>query len=128
MFLASIPILVYYFIAFYYVQAATIPGFYEKANDMPSPRVLKSHFKLKFLPREIEEKRPKLIYIARNPKDVAVSFFNFTAMTSNCETSNDWSRFLNSFCQNTCKQLIWLLERVKCLFSIYESTLCTEQA
>ncbi|KAJ8023654.1 Sulfotransferase family cytosolic 2B member 1 [Holothuria leucospilota] len=46
-------------------------------KDVPSPRVLTSHVQYSFLPKQFLEKRPKIIYIYRHPKDVLVSLFNF---------------------------------------------------
>lgn len=43
---------------------------------MQSPRVFKSHLPIHFLPANAQT-RAKLVYIARNPKDLVVSFFNF---------------------------------------------------
>ncbi|XP_070555610.1 sulfotransferase 1B1-like [Ptychodera flava] len=45
-------------------------------DDMESPRFLSSHFKYEDLPTQLLEKKPKVIYLARNPKDVAVSMLN----------------------------------------------------
>lgn len=82
-------------------KASTSPGLYEIAKDIKSPRLLKTHLGLNFLPREIEEKRPKIIYVARNPKDVTVSCFHFTALCNNCKTSDDWPSFLDTFYRET---------------------------
>ncbi|XP_070555615.1 sulfotransferase 1B1-like [Ptychodera flava] len=45
-------------------------------NSMESPRLLCTHMNYDRLPTELYEKKPKVIYLARNPKDVAVSAFN----------------------------------------------------
>ncbi|XP_005100074.1 sulfotransferase 1C2-like [Aplysia californica] len=47
---------------------------------LPSPRVLASHRWFQFLPKQAFEKKPRLVYVLRNPKDVWVSFFKL--MTS----------------------------------------------
>ncbi|XP_077979565.1 sulfotransferase 1B1-like [Glandiceps talaboti] len=52
-------------------------------TNMQSPRILNSHLRQEFLPKELEEKKPKVIYCARNPKDVAVSAYWFTQMLLN---------------------------------------------
>ncbi|XP_070577959.1 sulfotransferase 1E1-like [Ptychodera flava] len=46
-------------------------------DTQPSPRIIVSHLRPEFLPTQIEEKKPKVIYVARNPKDVAVSTFYY---------------------------------------------------
>ena len=45
----------------------------EKLATIKSPRVLNSHLTLKLLPREILTKKIKIIFVARNPKDVILS-------------------------------------------------------
>ncbi|XP_046333710.2 sulfotransferase 1C2-like [Haliotis rufescens] len=49
---------------------------FERANELPSPRVLNSHLHFCHLPEKLVEKRIKTIFIMRNPKDVSVSYFN----------------------------------------------------
>ena len=45
---------------------------------MPSPRVMKTHLTYSTTPRSADkDTMSKYIYIARNPKDVAVSYYHF---------------------------------------------------
>ncbi|KAL8611181.1 hypothetical protein ACOMHN_064471 [Nucella lapillus] len=44
--------------------------------DLPSPRVLNTHVPLTHLPTQALQKRTKVVYLFRNPKDVAVSMHN----------------------------------------------------
>lgn len=57
----------------------TYPGT-EAIADLPSPRLIKSHLPLNLLPSDINVKKPKIIYIARNPKDVVVSYYYFNLL------------------------------------------------
>ncbi|XP_002742018.1 sulfotransferase 1E1-like [Saccoglossus kowalevskii] len=50
-----------------------------KLEDIKSPRVLVSHVKPEYLPKQLHEKKNKIIYVARNPKDVAVSGYKMTS-------------------------------------------------
>ncbi|XP_054725391.1 luciferin sulfotransferase isoform X1 [Anastrepha obliqua] len=46
-------------------------------RDMPRPRFGRSHLTLDLLPRGFETVKPKIIYTARNPKDLCVSFYYY---------------------------------------------------
>lgn len=51
---------------------------WEKMCDYATPpRILKSHFPVCFLPKQVWTKNARVIYIVRNPKDMAVSLFYF---------------------------------------------------
>lgn len=46
-----------------------------QATATPSPRFFKSYLPVGLLPTQLWTVKPKMIYLARNPKDVAVSFY-----------------------------------------------------
>ncbi|XP_071493687.1 sulfotransferase 1A1-like [Diadema antillarum] len=48
----------------------------ENIERAPSPRVIQTHLRLKYMPEDLL-KKGKVIYVARNPKDTAVSWYNF---------------------------------------------------
>lgn len=55
------------------------PPFHLKVNidELPSPRAFKSHFSYEMMPCGLPSMAPgKYIYISRNPKDVAVSYWH----------------------------------------------------
>ncbi|XP_059623032.1 luciferin sulfotransferase-like [Phlebotomus argentipes] len=45
-------------------------------DKMTSPRLIKSHLPAPLLPKSIWEVKPKIIYVARNVKDAAISFYH----------------------------------------------------
>lgn len=46
-------------------------------QQTPPPYVIKNHLPAAFLPHSIWTVKPKIFYVARNPKDVALSFFDY---------------------------------------------------
>jgi hypothetical protein len=68
------------------------------AMGMPSPRTLKSHLPYHSIPGgEPANSIAKYIYIARNPKDVAVSLYYFTIQMKYYEFDGTWDRFFEHF-------------------------------
>jgi sulfotransferase len=53
---------------------------FRNADTMTSPRFIKTHLPPALLPTQIWTVAPQIVYIHRNPKDVAVSYFHHTAM------------------------------------------------
>ncbi|XP_070555619.1 sulfotransferase 1B1-like [Ptychodera flava] len=65
-------------------------------NSMESPRFLTTHAPYDLLPTQFHEKRPKLIYIARNPKDLVVSAFSHFSIRSR-HIYDEFSELLEEF-------------------------------
>jgi len=67
-------------------------------EQIPSPRILKVHWALPILPKAVWEKKAKVIYVVRNPKDVAVSFYHFcTALQGLMGFSGDFETCAKQF-------------------------------
>ncbi|KAM7359796.1 sulfotransferase 2 isoform 1-T2 [Cochliomyia hominivorax] len=49
----------------------------DTVKNMSRPRFSRSHLPWHLLPKDIETKKPKIIYTARNPKDLCVSFYHY---------------------------------------------------
>ncbi|CAG9801242.1 unnamed protein product [Chironomus riparius] len=49
---------------------------FEQCKNMPRPRHIKSHLPLFLLPDQLWSVNPKIIYVIRNPKDTAVSWYH----------------------------------------------------
>lgn len=76
-----------------FLDTLTSPHFpiqVSEINSLPSPRIFKTHLPYKIIPKGASNNTTcKYIYIARNPKDVAVSYFNF--ITSSNLIGNGYS-------------------------------------
>ncbi|XP_077880226.1 sulfotransferase 1A1 [Ictidomys tridecemlineatus] len=66
-------------------------------KDTPAPRLLKTHLQLALLPQSFLDQKVKVIYVARNAKDVAVSFYNFYKMAKGHPEPGTWDNFLEKF-------------------------------
>lgn len=59
---------------------ATILGVTESEidalNALPSPRHIKCHLPMGFMPEDVWQVKPNIIYVVRNPKDAAISYFH----------------------------------------------------
>lgn len=66
----------------------------------PSPRTLDSHLPMCFLPRQIKDKKIKIVHVARNPKDVLVSmFYHFGQL---CPTTLTLGHLMEKYVANEC--------------------------
>ncbi|XP_050392736.1 sulfotransferase 1B1 [Patella vulgata] len=72
------------------------PGF-KAVTAMESPRIIKSHLPMSFLPKQIKDKKPKIVYVARNAKDTVVSFYHFFKMLKLINYSGNLNDFVDGF-------------------------------
>ena len=65
---------------------------------LPSPRMFKTHSPYFLMPGgEPTTSSAKYIYLARNPKDTAVSYFHYSMSYMLYEHKGDWDDFFESF-------------------------------
>merc|ERR1740128_1626118 len=68
----------------------------EKIEEMSSPRVIKTHLPFYLLPPRLVD-TCKVVYVARNPKDVIVSYFHHHRLFSVQNTTTDIEKFADYF-------------------------------
>ncbi|KAM4562336.1 cytosolic sulfotransferase 2-like isoform 2-T2 [Odontesthes bonariensis] len=80
---------------------SNVPGFpsgLDKLNQLTTfPRIIKTHLPVHFLPQSFWEQNSKIIYVARNAKDTAVSYFVFDRMNMAQPEPGDWGSYLQRF-------------------------------
>ncbi|XP_076193049.1 sulfotransferase 1 family member D1-like isoform X4 [Aptenodytes patagonicus] len=69
----------------------------ELLEKTPSPRLVKTHLPVRLLPTSFRDKDCKVIYMARNPKDVVVSYYYFYQMAKVHPNPGTLGEFLETF-------------------------------
>ncbi|XP_021565985.1 sulfotransferase 1A1-like [Carlito syrichta] len=69
----------------------------ETLQDKPAPRLIKTRLPLALLPQTVLEQKVKVVYVARNAKDVAVSYYHFYRMAKLYPEPGTWDHFLEKF-------------------------------
>ncbi|KAK7604004.1 hypothetical protein V9T40_004277 [Parthenolecanium corni] len=65
----------------------------DQVENMSSPRCIKTHLPWDLLPTQINTVKPKIIYVARNPKDCSVSYYHY------CRLIHDFHGTFEDFCE-----------------------------
>ena len=89
---------------------------YQVAKLLPSPRFFKSHLPDHLIPPDVFTKKAKIVYVARNPKDLAVSYYYFCRWQPMMPKFETWDKFFDAFmkgrgeyavssCQSKCLQM-----------------------
>ncbi|XP_013421103.1 sulfotransferase 1C2 [Lingula anatina] len=112
-----------------YFEALDQEGF----AKMASPRILASHLPRHLLPPDVWRKQIKVILVTRNPKDVAVSFYNFMKGIKDFEYTGPWESYFPIFTQGKVPYGSWfdhtkemckgVDSNANCLFLTYEEML-----
>ncbi|XP_002733833.1 sulfotransferase 1A3-like [Saccoglossus kowalevskii] len=75
----------------------TVISFKHDPDATPSPRLIKSHLPYEVFPKQAFQVGAKVIYITRNPKDVAVSSYHWHAKTNRLRGKLTWEDHLSEF-------------------------------
>ncbi|XP_054477267.1 amine sulfotransferase-like isoform X1 [Anoplopoma fimbria] len=89
-----------------------VNGNRETFINAPSPRMRVSHLPFQFMPSALSQKKGKVIYVARNPKDVIVSYFYFHKLANMLETPKDFDDFFEKFMRGNVFGCSWF-EHIK---------------
>ncbi|KAM7350263.1 sulfotransferase 4 [Cochliomyia hominivorax] len=81
-----------------FIETISEPG-YKFFSEMPTTerRFIKSHFPFSLLPPSVMEQKCKIIYVARKPKDVAVSFYHLNRLFRTQGYVGDFERYWGYF-------------------------------
>ncbi|XP_053237713.1 amine sulfotransferase-like isoform X3 [Podarcis raffonei] len=74
----------------------------------PSPRLFASHLPYYLVPKGLRNRRAKVVYVARNPKDVLVSFYHFSKTVVQLEEVEDFGIFMERFLAGKVLASLWL--------------------
>lgn len=77
---------------------------YDAFTKLPSPRFIKSHLAFSLLPPSLLD-TCKVVFVARDPRDVAVSFYHHNRLIKAHEYVGDFKTYWNYFIkgQGKCK-------------------------
>ncbi|XP_075718418.1 amine sulfotransferase-like isoform X2 [Rhinoderma darwinii] len=70
-------------------------------ESRPSPRLFTTHLPYYLMPRDLRFRMGKIIYVARNPKDVMVSFYHFYKMIPNIKHTINWETLIDLYISGT---------------------------
>ncbi|KAK2498314.1 hypothetical protein MC885_003103 [Smutsia gigantea] len=76
-------------------------------DKRPSPRLFCSHLPYYLAPRGLKNKKAKVIYVYRNPKDVLCSSFHFSNMMRAREPSSNMDEIIEHFLEGKVYGSLW---------------------
>lgn len=76
-------------------------------SKRPSPRIFTSHLPFYLVPKALKNKKAKIIYIYRNPKDVLISFYHFSNLVTRLEESRNVEIFMEKFLDGKVVGSVW---------------------
>nr|XP_021484281.1 amine sulfotransferase-like [Meriones unguiculatus] len=74
---------------------------------MPSPRIFASHLPYYLAPKALKNKKVKILYIYRNPKDVLTSYYYFSNLIAVLQDANSIENFMQRFLDGKLVGSLW---------------------
>ncbi|KAM4631694.1 sulfotransferase 1C1-like [Discoglossus pictus] len=74
-----------------------VPSGVDLLETTPSPRLVKTHLPYELVPKSFWEQNCKVIYVARNAKDNAVSYYYFDKMNKTQPDPGTWDQYADRF-------------------------------
>ncbi|XP_071104487.1 sulfotransferase 1B1-like [Haliotis cracherodii] len=68
-------------------------------DALPSPRVLNTHLRFRYLPEDMKTKRCKVVYLLRDPRDAHVSLYSLQTRRKNVGYDGHWKNWF-TLCLN----------------------------
>ena len=78
------------------IRTISVPG-YEFIPNILEKRFIKTHLPFSLMPPSVMNERAKIIYVARNPKDVIVSYYHLSRLYRTTGYVNDFNTFWSYF-------------------------------
>ncbi|XP_058938954.1 amine sulfotransferase-like [Kogia breviceps] len=75
--------------------------------NRPSPRLFTSHIPYYLAPKGLKNRKAKIVYIYRNPKDVLTSYFHFSNWLVTFEPSENIEHFMKKFLDGKVMGSLW---------------------
>ncbi|XP_075453790.1 amine sulfotransferase-like [Ascaphus truei] len=66
-------------------------------NSRPSPRLFTSHLPYFLMPNDLGNKKGKIIYVTRNPKDAMVSYYHFYKLMVKASQTENMDDFMENY-------------------------------
>lgn len=96
------------------IRTISVPC-YDFLPKMNEKRFIKTHLPFSLMPPSVMNERAKIIYVARNPKDVIVSYYHLSRLYRTTGYVKDFDKFWDYF-ENDLGENIFISKRI--LFKI----------
>ncbi|XP_068102656.1 sulfotransferase 1 family member D1-like [Hyperolius riggenbachi] len=84
-----------------------MPSTTQTLDNMKNRRVIKSHLPVELVPKSFWEKNSKIIYVARNAKDLLVSYYHFHRMAIVHPDPGTFEEFIQTFMEGPISFGLW---------------------